>query len=98
MQRATCVIIASISEVRTIATTSRRTTSRIFSQLAEGIDEETWLFHLHRGDYSKWFREAVKDPYLADQTERVERMTNLLPTESRTLVRSLIDTRYTLPE
>ena len=70
----------------------------IFSQLAEGIDEETWLFHLHRGDYSKWFREAVKDPYLADQTERVERMPNLLPTESRTLVRSLIDTRYTLPE
>ena len=70
----------------------------IFSQIAEGIDEETWLFHLYRGDYSKWFREAIKDPYLADQTERVERRSNLLPTESRILIRSLIDTRYILPE
>jgi hypothetical protein len=43
-----------------------------FSQLAEGIDEETWLFHLYRGDYSRWFRDAVGDPYLADQTERIE--------------------------
>ena len=33
----------------------------IFSQIAEGINEETWLFHLYRGDYSRWFREAVKD-------------------------------------
>ena len=70
----------------------------IFSQIAEGIDEETWLFHLYRGDYSKWFREASKDPYLADQTERVERRPTLLPTESRILIRSLIDTRYILPE
>jgi hydroxymethylpyrimidine pyrophosphatase-like HAD family hydrolase len=70
----------------------------IFSQIAEGIDEETWLFHLHRGDYSKWFRGAVKDPYLADQTEGVERRRGLRPMETRNLVRRLIDTRYTLPE
>lgn len=44
----------------------------IFSQIAEGIDEETWLFHLRRQDYSKWFRDAVKDPYLADQASRIE--------------------------
>jgi hypothetical protein len=37
----------------------------IFSQIAEGIDEKTWRFHLHRGDYSRWFRGAVKDRYLA---------------------------------
>jgi hypothetical protein len=70
----------------------------IFSQIAEGIDEETWLFHLHRGDYSKWFRDAVKDPYLADQTERIERRRGLRPMETRNLVRRLIDARYTLPE
>ena len=70
----------------------------IFSQIAEGIDEETWLFHLYRGDYSKWFREAIKDPYLADQTERVEQRPNLPPKDGRILIRSLIDTRYTLPE
>jgi HAD superfamily hydrolase (TIGR01484 family) len=70
----------------------------MFSQIAEGIEEETWLFHLHRGDYSKWFRDAIKDPYLADQTERIERRQNLRPMETRDLVRRLIDARYTLPE
>jgi len=70
----------------------------VFSQLAVGIDQETWLFHLHRGDHSRWFRDAVKDPYLADQTERIEQRSNLEPGETRELIRPLIDTRYTLPK
>jgi len=70
----------------------------IFSQIAEGIDEETWLFHLRRQDYSKWFRDAVKDPYLADQASRIELQSSLDSRESRKLIRSLIDARYTLPE
>jgi hypothetical protein len=70
----------------------------IFSQIAEGIDEETWLFHLRRGDYSRWFHDAVKDPYLAEQVARVERQHFLRPTETRSLVRDLIEARYTLPE
>ena len=70
----------------------------VFSQLAEGIDEDTWLFHLQRGDYSRWFRDAVKDPYLADQTERIEQRSNLEPGETRDLIRRLIDARYTLPK
>lgn len=69
-----------------------------FSQIAEGINEETWLFHLHRGDYSKWFRDSIKDTYLADQMERIERRANLRPEETRKLVRGLIESRYTLPE
>ena len=70
----------------------------IFSQIAEGIDEETWLFHLHRGDYSRWFREAVKDSYLADHAERIEQRQDLRPAETRELMRSFIEGRYTLPE
>jgi hydroxymethylpyrimidine pyrophosphatase-like HAD family hydrolase len=70
----------------------------IFSQIAEGIDEETWLFHLRRGDYSRWFRYAVKDAYLADQTERIEQREDLRTGESRDLIRSFIEARYTLPE
>ncbi len=70
----------------------------IFSQIADGINEETWLFHLHRGDYSKWFRESIKDVYLADQMERIERRRDLKPDETRKLVRGLIESRYTLPE
>lgn len=70
----------------------------IFAQIAEGIDEETWLFHLYRGDYSRWFREAVRDSYLADQTERIERRRDLQPSETRDLIRSFIEARYTLPD
>jgi hydroxymethylpyrimidine pyrophosphatase-like HAD family hydrolase len=70
----------------------------IFSQIAEGIDEDTWLYHLHRSDYSRWFRHAVKDRYLADQAERVEHRRALSAAESRALIRALIDARYTLPE
>ena len=70
----------------------------MFAQIAEGIDEETWSFHLQNGDYSTWFREAVKDPYLADQTERIEHRQDLQPAESRGLIVRFIEARYTLPE
>jgi len=69
----------------------------VFAQIAEGIDEETWLFHLHNGDYSTWFREAVKDPYLADQAERIEQRRDLQPAETRSLIVGFIEGRYTLP-
>lgn len=70
----------------------------VFSQIADGVDEETWLFHLRRGDYSRWFREAIKDKYLADQAERIEQRQDLRPSETRKLIRGLIEVRYTLPE
>jgi HAD superfamily hydrolase (TIGR01484 family) len=70
----------------------------VFCQIADGIDEDTWLFHLRRGDYSRWFRTAVKDVYLAEQAERIERRQDLSPHETRHLIRSLIESRYTLPE
>jgi HAD superfamily hydrolase (TIGR01484 family) len=70
----------------------------IFCQIAEGIDEETWLFHLCRGDYSRWCRGAIKDDYLADEVERIERRGDLAPWQTRQLVKALIEARYTLPE
>ena len=70
----------------------------IFSQIAEGLDEPTWMFHLRRNDYSRWFREAIRDKYLAQQAERIELRTDLSWPQSRHLIRELIGTRYTLPE
>jgi hypothetical protein len=70
----------------------------IFCQIAEGIDEDTWLFHLHRGDYSRWFRKAVKDGYLADHARRIEQRRGLAPPETRKLICGLVEARYTLPE
>jgi hypothetical protein len=70
----------------------------VFCQIAEGIDEATWMFHLRRGDYSRWFRGAVKDSYLADEAERIERRQDLTPPQTRALITELVDARYTLPE
>jgi hydroxymethylpyrimidine pyrophosphatase-like HAD family hydrolase len=70
----------------------------VFSQIAEGIGESTWMFHLRRHDYSRWFRDAIKDGYLADQAEGIERRMDLTPAQSRLLIRELIGARYTLPE
>ena len=33
---------------------------QMFLQLAEGVDEETWMHHLRQGDYSRWFRATSK--------------------------------------
>lgn len=69
----------------------------IFLQLAEGVDDETWLFHLRRGDYSRWFRDVIKDPELAAEAEAVEKDEHLLADESRRAIHDLVERRYTLP-
>lgn len=69
----------------------------VFCQIAEGIDEQTWMFHLRRHDYSRWFRDAVKDRYLADQAEGVERRMDLTASQTRSLIKDLVYARYTLP-
>src|SRR5512147_922046 len=33
----------------------------MFVQIAEGVDDATWLHHLRAGDYSRWLRDAIKD-------------------------------------
>lgn len=69
----------------------------LFLQMAEGVDDDTWLYHLHRGDYSNWFRDAIKDPDLAAATERVERARDLTAQESRARIKDEIGKRYTEP-
>ncbi|MHB1402416.1 MAG: HAD family hydrolase [Thiobacillus sp.] len=70
----------------------------VFCQIAQGIDESTWVYHLHRGDYSRWFRHAIKDDFLADETERLERRADLEPWQTRQMIEELVNARYTLPE
>jgi hydroxymethylpyrimidine pyrophosphatase-like HAD family hydrolase len=69
----------------------------LFVQMASGIDDDSWTFHLRAGDYSRWFRDAIKDDALAQEAEGVERDGGLSPAESRARVREAIETRYTLP-
>lgn len=67
----------------------------LFNQLADGIDDETWNYHLKRGDYSKWFRTMIKDNELADEAAAVEKNPKLSPKESRAQIREKIEARYT---
>lgn len=69
----------------------------LFAQLAEGVDEETWLHHLRRHDYSMWIREAIKDEVLASEVSAIEGRTDLTAAESRLRILSEIHQRYTAP-
>jgi hydroxymethylpyrimidine pyrophosphatase-like HAD family hydrolase len=68
-----------------------------FLQLAEGVDDDTWIHHLNEGDYSRWFREFLKDEDLARETALVEKRTGLPAKESRERIKSLVQERYTAP-
>lgn len=69
----------------------------LFVQIADGVDDETWSYHLKRGDYSRWFRKQIKDEELAAEAERVENLENVPPKESRKLIKTAIEEKYTLP-
>jgi hypothetical protein len=68
-----------------------------FLQMAEGVDDKTWLHHLRAGDYSRWFREAIKDDALADEAGAVEQDQSLSAAESLVRIKQSIDSRYTAP-
>jgi hypothetical protein len=69
----------------------------LFLQMAEGVDDETWLHHLRQGDYSRWFRDGIKDEDLAAEAERIESERDRAPQESRAAIRAAVERRYTLP-
>ncbi|HZS10426.1 MAG TPA: HAD family hydrolase [Blastocatellia bacterium] len=69
----------------------------IFLQMADGVDDETWLHHLRGGEYSRWFRDVIKDEELAEEAEQVERMPRARAEETRALIREAIERRYTAP-
>jgi hydroxymethylpyrimidine pyrophosphatase-like HAD family hydrolase len=68
-----------------------------FSDLGDGVDDDTWLFHLRAGHYSQWIRLVVKDSDLAREVAGIEQAGGLSADESRRLVRDAIERRYTLP-
>lgn len=69
----------------------------LFLQIADGLDDATWMHHLKQGDYSSWFRSNIKDAELADEAKGVEEREGLSPRESRAAIREAVQRRYTLP-
>jgi HAD superfamily hydrolase (TIGR01484 family) len=67
----------------------------LFMQLADGVDDETWQFHLLRHDVSEWFRTVIKDESLAAEAADVEARSDMPPEESRARIREAIQRRYT---
>jgi HAD superfamily hydrolase (TIGR01484 family) len=63
-----------------------------FLQLASGVDQETWLFHLKRGDYTAWFRDDIKDEALASEARRIESIEDAA--DSREEIAMAIKRRY----
>lgn len=70
----------------------------LFLELAEGVDEDTWLYHLRRGDYSRWFRDQIGDETLAEETEEVEGQDDLSAAESRERIAAIVQRYYTLSD
>jgi HAD superfamily hydrolase (TIGR01484 family) len=68
-----------------------------FLQMAAGVDDRTWLHHLHAGEYSSWLRDAVKDHELAAEVRAIEADSSLSAQEGRRRLKAAIDRRYTAP-
>ncbi len=68
----------------------------IFLQIADGVDDDTWLHHLKRHDFSRWMKDAIKDDELADDVKSVEDG-EADPSASRKRVRDAVERRYTAP-
>ena len=68
-----------------------------FIEIAAGVDDDTWAHHFRQGDYSRWFRDVIKDPELASAAAAVERDRFLSRANAVAALRAAIESRYTLP-
>jgi hydroxymethylpyrimidine pyrophosphatase-like HAD family hydrolase len=70
---------------------------QMFVRLAEGIDDDTWMYHLKKGEYSAWFRKRIRDDELGGEAEMIENKEDVSPEESRKVILDKIRERYTGP-
>ncbi|MBV8722295.1 MAG: HAD hydrolase family protein [Candidatus Eremiobacteraeota bacterium] len=63
-----------------------------FVELARGLDDETWTYHLRNGDYARWFGETLGDDELACVAASAERASS---GDSRSTIVEAIERRYT---
>jgi hydroxymethylpyrimidine pyrophosphatase-like HAD family hydrolase len=67
-----------------------------FKQIGDGVDDQTWDYHLRRHDMSRWFRDVIKDDELAIEATEIEKA-DFDAEESRKRIRQAIERRYTAP-
>ncbi len=66
----------------------------LFILIGKGVDDDTWLFHLKRHDYSRWIGKAIQDNDLASKIEWIESK-KFSPQKSRDEIFTLIEKTYT---
>lgn len=69
----------------------------MFLDIGEGVDADTYLFHLRNGDMAEWMRTSIKDEDLADEVAEVAAQAEPDLGEARKLVRNAVERRYTAP-
>ena len=67
---------------------------RIFMQMGDGVDDDTWTYHLRQGDYEHWFRNVLKDSALADHVHKLRKNGKLPADETRQQVFDYIRRTY----
>lgn len=67
-----------------------------FLRIAEGVDDETWQFHLREHHLSEWCRWIVKNRELAEEVRDVEDKGGSVE-DTRGAILEAIRVRYTLP-
>jgi hypothetical protein len=68
-----------------------------FLEVAAGVDDDTWTYHFRRADYSRWFRDIIKDAELAAAAAAVERDRFMSRGDALAALRTAVESRYTLP-
>lgn len=68
-----------------------------FIELAQGVDADTWQFHREQRQYSKWFRDVIKDDGLAREAGYAESDARLSADRSRARIIAAVASRYTAP-
>lgn len=69
----------------------------LFMDLADGVDDETWLYHLKQHEVSEWLRKGIRDDSIADEVAQIEQQREIDANDARRRIRELIEARYTLP-
>jgi hypothetical protein len=68
-----------------------------FAALSDGVDDETWTYHLARHDYSNWMRNSIGDDGLAEAVRKAEDDSGLGPRAARDAIIAAVRERYTSP-
>lgn len=69
----------------------------LFTQIADGVDDRTWEYHRRAADYSRWFREIIKDHELSELAAAIEKNSDFNAAESRKQINEAVTQRYTAP-